>query len=422
MNKINKSNYEEFMIDYLDGTLSAEREAELLLFLEANPSIKSELDGLDEMVLSEVNEVFECRDCLKKSVLDSSLVNEDNFETFCIASLENDLNELEAEHLKNYLHNYPSRRAIYNQYAQLKLQPLDSHGILNKNTFYHLATQSNERINRDNYVDFIIARNEGDLSALQNRNLDLFIKQNPALHKEIEAFAKLKLQADTSLIYEKKSALKRRKIAFIWSNGWANTAAASVAIFLFFYFIIPSNRWNNVKSIEPIQSVNTAVYQKDTTTDTSKLKKSIPVVETKLKHKPKEVISYKKKKQTKKTPRTEIRETVAISTVEYKSCKDLGISMAKIQPPTQTPFGELANSINKQKDPIKEEGIERTIEIKGVAGKLLSKLGKSFKNDKRKKANFKEQLIAVADYAVEGFNRMTEADISIPSRRDKPSE
>jgi len=422
MNKINKSNYEEFMIDYLDGTLSVEREAELLLFLEANPSIKSELDGLDEMVLSEVNDVFECRECLKKSVLDSSLINEDNFETFCIASFENDLNELEAEHLKNYLHDFPSKRAIYDQYAQLKLKPIDSQGVLNKNAFYHLATQSNERINRDNYVDFIIARNEGDLDSLQNRNLDLFIEQNPALHKEIEVFAKLKLQADTSLIYEKKSALKRRKIAFIWSNGWANTAAASVAIFLFFYFIIPSNRWNDVKPIEHVQPVNTTVYQKDTTVDTSKLEKSIPVVETKRKHEPKEVRSYKKEKQKKKTPRIEVRETVAISTVEYKSCNGLGISMAKIQPPTQIPFGEIVNSMYKQKDPIEEEYIERTIEIKGVAGKLLSKLGKSFKKDDRKKANFKEQLIAVADYAVEGFNRMTEADITIPSRKDKPSE
>lgn len=425
MIKINKSNYEEFMIDYLDGTLSAEREAELLLFLDNNPTIKAELDGLDEIVLSEVDAVFECRDCLKKSVLDSSLVKDDNFENFCVASIEGDLSEVEAEHFKNYLHDHPTKKAIYNQYAQLKLQPSNSHIFDEKLPLYHLATQSDETVNKDNYLDFVIARNEGDLSETQLNNLDLFLEKNPELSKEIQAFAKLKLQADTSIVYGNKTSLKRRKIAFALPYAWANTAVASVAIFLFFYFIIPSNPGSDVIHNKNISTTDTSVYQDNTNIENKEKQDHIARVKESqsLKDSAKKPIAAKKKKQIAKKPKTPIREKYTIAIVKPKDCKGIAISNTNISVTDQKYPSEILKPVAEEESEIAEKDREQTIEISGIAGKLLAKVGKAFsKEQKKEKPKFKEQLMAVADYAVEGFNKMTEADITLPGRRDKPEE
>ncbi|WP_430935510.1 hypothetical protein [Saccharicrinis sp. 156] len=54
---ITKENYEIWMMDYLDGNLSDSHKALLLQFLEKNPQIKEELQGLDKIILSPDEEV-----------------------------------------------------------------------------------------------------------------------------------------------------------------------------------------------------------------------------------------------------------------------------------------------------------------------------------------------------------------------------
>ena len=65
---ITRNNYEPFVIDYLDGALSPEMTAELLLFLELNPDIASEVEGLqNEPIPSEDFFLFEGKEALRKS-------------------------------------------------------------------------------------------------------------------------------------------------------------------------------------------------------------------------------------------------------------------------------------------------------------------------------------------------------------------
>ena len=61
-------NYEEFILDFLEGNLSEQKEAEMLLFLEQNPHLQSEIDGLlDENLILTADEsiVFENKEILK---------------------------------------------------------------------------------------------------------------------------------------------------------------------------------------------------------------------------------------------------------------------------------------------------------------------------------------------------------------------
>ncbi len=52
---INLSNYEAYMLDYLEGTISAEEEKLLLEFLEEHPQLKAELEVSVDLVLEKVS-------------------------------------------------------------------------------------------------------------------------------------------------------------------------------------------------------------------------------------------------------------------------------------------------------------------------------------------------------------------------------
>ena len=84
MGKINRHNYEEFFLDYLDGTLSSDQMNELEAFLIQNPDLKKELEEMDCPVLAQES-IFVERESLKEIPFKNS------FDDFCIARLEGDL-------------------------------------------------------------------------------------------------------------------------------------------------------------------------------------------------------------------------------------------------------------------------------------------------------------------------------------------
>ncbi len=67
--EINRNNFEIVMIDYLDGKLTPVEVAELMLFLEQHPDLKTEADGLGLVSLEEKAFVFEDKHTLHRSRL-----------------------------------------------------------------------------------------------------------------------------------------------------------------------------------------------------------------------------------------------------------------------------------------------------------------------------------------------------------------
>lgn len=65
--KITQSNYEHYAIDYLDGELDAETTAQMEHFLDQHPSIRAELDEMQEFVLvPDEDIVYQHKAALKK--------------------------------------------------------------------------------------------------------------------------------------------------------------------------------------------------------------------------------------------------------------------------------------------------------------------------------------------------------------------
>ncbi len=104
--RINRNNYEIFFIDYFDGNISAEAVAELFLFLEKNPDLKTEFENFSPMKLQSPEISFPGRDSLRKGE-----INPANIGNYLVASLEGDLNSIENELLAKFINENPQ----YNQ-------------------------------------------------------------------------------------------------------------------------------------------------------------------------------------------------------------------------------------------------------------------------------------------------------------------
>jgi hypothetical protein len=92
---ITRSNYEQWAVDYLDGQLTAEQKIEMKLFLQQNPDIAQELEGIvwTSLPIDEQLPVLEDKACLKHN-----LIRLDNYEMFALDYVENNLTtEIEQE-------------------------------------------------------------------------------------------------------------------------------------------------------------------------------------------------------------------------------------------------------------------------------------------------------------------------------------
>lgn len=425
-NKISKSNYEEFMIDFLDGTLSTEREAELLLFLDANPELKAELDGLDKMILDIDTPVFEFRDGLKKSILDSGTVNTDNFEEFCVAFYEGDLLDKEEKYLKNFVHDHPSLLNDFHLYAKLKLSENNYIHFPYKTNLQQFAINTTEAINKSNYLDFLIAQNEGDLTSARAKELHQFLAVYPQYKNDAIQITNLKLKADIDVVFDNKSMLKRRAVLIAITNKWMNVAAASVAIVVVFYSIIPRQLESGdlliIKAFPVIHQTNLSnqdnssseIIEQNISLESIVEQSSIPSQSsTKIKKHPKQSVSQQA-----------TRQIVKVASVSTLACNGLKIdSELQVKDPINN--ADIIQTVNtgKAKNSTNDGPSEKTIELYGYVGKAASRMGHLLsKTDRLKKDRIKGQLRNIADIAVVGFNKMTEGDLRLPSKNTAPEE
>ena len=121
--KINRNNYEAFIIDYLDGKLDPVEAAELFRFLSQNPDIESEFGNFGNIKLINPTEASFDKTKLKKDFSDIESISNDNFDEFCVARYEGDLSENDKLRLEEYLKKHPEKQKDFEQYSYTKLTP-----------------------------------------------------------------------------------------------------------------------------------------------------------------------------------------------------------------------------------------------------------------------------------------------------------
>jgi len=247
---INRDNYETWIIDFLDGKLTTEQVGQLVLFLEMNPDIAEEFDGLDEVKLEDSNPAFSGKESLLKESMDLPM---EDVDMLLAKKLEGDLS-IEDEKAVDAMiasHEWIGRSwAILQktQVVQASVKFANKESLL----FPDQVDLSNEEM-------ALIAISEGDLKQTELHNVD-------DIQKRIDIYSSLRVKVDDSIFYAGKAALLK-KGGVVTMLPWLirGVAAAAVVALLWQAWTITSSSdgatisgFSNVVDVKGVKDFETA--------------------------------------------------------------------------------------------------------------------------------------------------------------------
>lgn len=118
--QIDRSNYEIWLIDWLDGNLKDFQIEQLQHFLTENPDLKEESDEVTMFRLNPAGKSFPHKKQLKKTTADLSL---SQFEYLSVAYLENDLSADEKSELLESIENDQEKKICFELVQKMRLSP-----------------------------------------------------------------------------------------------------------------------------------------------------------------------------------------------------------------------------------------------------------------------------------------------------------
>jgi hypothetical protein len=121
---IDRSNYEIWLIDWLDGNLNEVRTEQLRNFLIENPDLKDESDELSAFSLNPAAYIFRDKNQLKKTGAD---MYSSQFEFLSVGYLENDLSMEQISELEETISLDPERKKVFDLIQKMKLSPAVLH-------------------------------------------------------------------------------------------------------------------------------------------------------------------------------------------------------------------------------------------------------------------------------------------------------
>jgi hypothetical protein len=122
--EINRHNYEVYLLDLLEGQLSAEDQQKLHDFLQSNPDCYAEHSELDPWFLEPANIHYPDRGALKKEFPEAtSILTRDNFDLFSIARMEGDLTIEQEEAHSRMVEEDVQKYRQWSEWQHTKLVP-----------------------------------------------------------------------------------------------------------------------------------------------------------------------------------------------------------------------------------------------------------------------------------------------------------
>ena len=230
--RLGPHNYEAWLLDQLDGQLTAEQERELEAFLIAHPQFRPSDEALPKVDADSARLPDTDRDALKRMLPPTGSVNALTLHDHLIARHEGDLNPEQEQALTEFLRSRPTAQRTDRQYAHARITP-EPIALSNRGSL-HRALPPAGRPTLGDLDDFLVARLEGDLSTEQERALDELFAEHEQARKEW-ALVKATRIAPETIMFSGKPGLKRSaKVIAIgaWGKAWRLAAAASVALLL----------------------------------------------------------------------------------------------------------------------------------------------------------------------------------------------
>lgn len=128
--KINRNNYEEFFLLYIDGELNHSEMNEVEVFVANNPDLKVELELLKDTVLPQVDVAF------NKSSLHKSTANYQPSDERMLSFVDQELSASETKAFAREIAQNPALKAEVDILMSTKLNPLDTIFFAEKSLLY----------------------------------------------------------------------------------------------------------------------------------------------------------------------------------------------------------------------------------------------------------------------------------------------
>lgn len=343
MKLITRNNYEEFFLDYIEGEINAQDKKALESFLAQNPDLKGELDEMMDMDV-----------------------------------------KCESE-------------TIYEETVHLKDIPFQT-----------------------NFDDFCIAQLEGDLDSYENDAFGKFIASNPDKEKELTLYKKTKLQADKTVVFTNKKALKKKNKTIIFRQFIFTTlaTAASIAILFSVWTSELENNPTDLKSGQVSQNTSMQIATPDS------VKINIP----------KEISTVKSVENNKKTEKTKKTSEPAVkSKIQNKRIIKMDALPIRAEVSTKESIDKievkqlLAESRTLAIKSVDLPEINIDIIEKKVSTEVqntgLAMLGLSWKSSKGDdEVKDKSTLLKIASYGVNQIGKLAGKKINLEKKYDPKTD
>jgi hypothetical protein len=121
---INRQNYEEYFLLYVDGELSAEQRASVELFVKENTDLENELKGLLHTKLPDEDLLMIDKTALFKT--EDAFIDHKNYEELFLLYVHNELSNIEKNKVEDFVIQYPK---LQDEFALLKRSKLEAETV-----------------------------------------------------------------------------------------------------------------------------------------------------------------------------------------------------------------------------------------------------------------------------------------------------
>lgn len=133
---INRHNYEEFFILFIDNELDMEERRHVELFVQQNPDLKEELDLLIQTkLIPEPHIVIEDKNELFRTT-ENTAITMFNYEEWLILYLDNELTASEKTAVESFITSHPGIKTEFEIFSRARLQPEEGIVFSDKDLLY----------------------------------------------------------------------------------------------------------------------------------------------------------------------------------------------------------------------------------------------------------------------------------------------
>ncbi|MEO8066518.1 MAG: hypothetical protein ABI599_02370 [Flavobacteriales bacterium] len=227
---MDRTTYEAWLLDRIEGNLTPDQEQELDAFLAANADLRADIGELPTVTDSGAG--FSWKNELKKHYPPVGEPDAARIDDFLIARMEGTLDAERVKQLERLLYERPELQRNAELIAATKSGAITIPFQNKSSIVRHFPPQGMPDMHR--LDDFLVARLEGDLTLQQRLAIDSLIAQDERVAKQWTAMQRTRVPQEPIVFGEKKQLKKRSaRVIPISGSPWMKlAAAASIALLL----------------------------------------------------------------------------------------------------------------------------------------------------------------------------------------------